>query len=932
MNSAKLKVNLICLLLTAAAFLGNYYVVELFFGVDFLLGSIFWLVLLRSCSARKGVLVAVLASALTIRLWNHPYGMLIFSLEALVIAVILQRRPQTNLVAAGGLYWFLLAPLLVYVTYGRILELSTLETAMIYFKQSVNGLFNVTLASLLVNHVGLLTLRSSQGGTKQPVSLRETLFTLTIAVILLPALVLTVSNSRARINEMETAAAERLSTAASVAVHAVVDRYGELQSVLAQHGAQVGGSEAFIQSLQTLRSFRQYLQLEAAIHWPEGEGPELVRFDGSTAESVELSPAEVGAAHGWLPVEIPLAGDGSLQTAVVFVNERALVSLNLDSVLPQDISVSFLTEPTATAATGQLSLEHTAAASAVKIHKWGESHYVLQQSIPGTPQWHVQAEMPIRPHRDSLYTMYVFNFGIALGLTLLALLIAAALSRWMVQPLLRLSSITTGVAQQGDLTESQQWPSSPIHEMNQLSHNLAAMVQQLQKSIEQVDHARAEYQHLATHDGLTGLPNRRACGALLKEALAADADGKRQRVGVLFFDLDAFKPINDTMGHQVGDEVLQAVAARLVKVLGAKGTLCRYGGDEFAVVVPAAGSRQHLQRLANRILQALAEPLPVGQHELLVTASIGISMSPRDGRDAEILLKKADIAMYQAKLMGKNQWHFFESHMLPQGAARLFIGSELATAIKENQLELHYQPIVDLHTEEPIAMEVLVRWRHPQWGLIMPDEFIPLAEDNGQIVEVGEWVLRHGARQMVAWNRLGLEPLCLSVNVSRRQLQDTRFVRTVQQILSDTGLPPRQLQLEVTETTVMQNQTMVSEILRRLMQLGVATAMDDFGTGQSSLASLRQLPLNTLKVDRAFVTDLQHRSKDALLIRAATALGKSLGLKVTAEGVEDAEQRLVLLDLGCDSAQGYYFAKPMAAEAAWSWLQNHATVFENAGR
>lgn len=927
MTGAKLRGNLIVLLLAAAAFLGNYYVVELFFGVDIILGSIFWLMILRGYSAKTGVFLAILASLLTIRLWNHPYGMVVFSLEAVTIALILRWRPQTNLVAAASFFWFLLAPAIVYGTYHRVLDLNALETIMIYLKQSVNGLFNATIASLLLNHTGIIRWFGSLARQQERVSLRETLFTLTIAVILLPALTLTVSNSRARIVEMEEAAWERLSTAASVASHTVVDRYGDLQSVLVQHARYAGDSQSFVNSLAGLLSFRQYLQVEAAAFWDDDGTHMLFRFSENEAIPMNGSAAAVGAVHGWLPIEIPIHNDGSDDASVVFVDESVLLPLNLDAVLPSDLFYSFITADAA-AAVDTGTLAHTIPDMGVRMRQWSHSHYLVQHPIPGTPQWYVTVEMPVRPHRDRLYEMYVVNFGIALGLILLSILVAAALSRWMVQPILVLSAISTDVDEKGRLETTTSWPSSPIRELNQLSENLAGMMQQLQTSFNEAEKARLQYEHLASHDTLTGLRNRRACGELLKEALAAAAaKTDRQRVGVLFFDLDAFKAINDTMGHQVGDQVLQAVAERLVQTLGNRGTLCRYGGDEFAVVVPATGGRRHLQRLAGRVLQAMSKPLQVGNAEFLVTVSIGISMSPKDGRDADILLKKADIAMYEAKTMGKNQAQSFEQSMLPQGAARLFLSTDLAKALKEDQLDLFYQPIMDLRSGKCIALEALVRWRHPDWGLIMPGDFIPFAEENGQIVDVGQWVLRTAAAQMVQWSEQGFSDLQVSVNVARRQLQETGFVRMVQQVLQETGLAPEQLQLEVTESTVMQNQKMVTEVLHRCMELGIATAMDDFGTGHSSLACLRQLPLATLKVDRSFISQIRPHSKDALLIRAAAALGKSLELQITAEGVEHAAQCEVLVELGCDSAQGFFFGKPMPAADVYSWLCSHKSMF-----
>jgi diguanylate cyclase (GGDEF)-like protein len=443
-----------------------------------------------------------------------------------------------------------------------------------------------------------------------------------------------------------------------------------------------------------------------------------------------------------------------------------------------------------------------------------------------------------------------------------------------------------------------------------------------------------ELTRLAFHDTLTGLPNRALFADRLQQALAR-AERYQEPLAVMFLDLDNFKIVNDSIGHEAGDQLLIAVAERLRGCVRPQDTVARFGGDEMAILVEGFEDRTEVIGFAERIAEALRAPISLANHELFVTASIGIALGTSGQEDAEGLLRKADLAMYRSKASGKAQHTVFDQSMNAAALERLRLGSDLHLAIERGELTLLYQPIVTLKSREIEELEALIRWEHPVIGTISPVQFIPIAEENGLIVPVGRWVLAEACRQLRAWQRQqpALADLVMSVNLSAKQLNDPDLVPEIARVLTETGLEPRCLKLELTETTVMADVATTAGTLRDLKALGLALAIDDFGTGYSSLSYLKRLPLDTLKVDRSFVDGLGTDPQDTAIVRTVIALAKSLHLEVTGEGVETVEQSEQLLTLGCDRGQGYLFARPLTATAVAELLvATPATPTLRAGR
>jgi diguanylate cyclase (GGDEF)-like protein/PAS domain S-box-containing protein len=444
---------------------------------------------------------------------------------------------------------------------------------------------------------------------------------------------------------------------------------------------------------------------------------------------------------------------------------------------------------------------------------------------------------------------------------------------------------------------------------------LTAANSQLQKEIFERMQAEQRIWHVAHHDALTGLPNRTLLHDRLDQALT-QAAREGHRVGVMFLDLDRFKSINDSLGHAVGDQLLKHVAGRLVGVVRAVDTVSRLGGDEFIVVLREIGNADDAVLVAEKIIATLATPVQLLGHELRATPSIGISVFPDDGTEVLQLMKNADTAMYHAKAGGRNTFQFFAPRMNEEATRFFHLEQQLRRALDAGELLLHYQPLVDLNARAVCGLEALVRWQHPEQGMRSPAEFIPVAEETGIILPLGEWVLAEALRQNRRWQEAGRPALPVSVNLSPRQFRQKSLVDTVRQLLADTGQPARLLELEITESTLMHDVDEALEKLRELAAMGVRLAIDDFGTGYSSLNHLKRFPVHKLKIDQSFVRDLGIDWDDAAIVSAIVSLARALNLETLAEGVETDAQLAMLVNYGCHKFQGYLFSRPLAADQA----------------
>ncbi|MDT7850627.1 EAL domain-containing protein [Methylophilus sp. VKM B-3414] len=419
--------------------------------------------------------------------------------------------------------------------------------------------------------------------------------------------------------------------------------------------------------------------------------------------------------------------------------------------------------------------------------------------------------------------------------------------------------------------------------------------------------------YLAEHDYLTDLPNRLLLTDRITQAISA-AKRRGSKLAILFFDIDHFKRVNDTLGHEVGDQLLKVLSKKLQMCIRASDTLSRQGGDEFVVLLPELTDDAVPAEIAQKILFSIKDPISIANHELFITASIGIAVYPDDGDNVDVLTRHADAAMYHAKNSGRNNYQFFTKEMSARVAAQLTMENSLQKAIANNELILFYQPKVSIKTGKIIGAEALIRWVHPQWGMMMPDRFIKIAEDSGLIRGIGHWVLREACTQNKKWQDSGLPEIPIAINVSVVELHHAHFTQEVTKVLLQTGLQPYHLELEVTESVAIQTEVTVINDLNKLKEMGVRLSVDDFGTGYSSLSYLKLLPVNTIKIDKSFIRDIQVDANDAAIVTAIIKMSQSLGLTVIAEGVETQAQLEFLQSHDCDEMQGYLFSRPLPAD------------------
>ena len=450
---------------------------------------------------------------------------------------------------------------------------------------------------------------------------------------------------------------------------------------------------------------------------------------------------------------------------------------------------------------------------------------------------------------------------------------------------------------------------SPIHDRE--GHVTGAVI--VVRDVSEAREMARRMAHSAEHDFLTGLPNRMLLNDRLGQAIVM-ARRHSTRVAVLFLDLDGFKHVNDSLGHPIGDRLLQSVAGRLVTCVRVSDTVSRQGGDEFVVLLSEAGQWEDAATIARRMLKAVAETHRLDQRELHITTSIGVSVYPDDGEDAETLIRNADMAMYQAKENGRDGFQFFMPSMNVRAIERQSIEEGLRRALDQHEFVLHYQPKINLATGAISGAEVLIRWQHPTEGLVSPARFIPIAEESGLILPIGNWVLREACRQAHAWADEGLPGMTIAVNVSAVELRDDTFLARLFRVLGETGLDPRSLEVELTESVLMKNAESAAAILLALRGRGVRVSIDDFGTGYSSLSYLDKFAVDALKIDQSFVSEITSAQDEASIVTAVISMSRSLKLRVIAEGVETAEQLAFLQAHDCDEAQGYFFSRPVPPE------------------
>lgn len=455
-----------------------------------------------------------------------------------------------------------------------------------------------------------------------------------------------------------------------------------------------------------------------------------------------------------------------------------------------------------------------------------------------------------------------------------------------------------------------------------LMHEMSSMQQSLQAEAKRLRCSQAKLTHLVGHDALTGLSNRKAFNSHVEQMLA-EARERQQTLALLYMDMDNFKTINDSLGHAAGDELIRSVAWRLKQAVRDADTLSRQGGDEFVMVLSNIEDVQTAITIARRMQEVVAQPFEVGSKQLLTSLSVGIALFPADGHDADTLVRKSEMAMFEAKKAGRNTHFVHQEDMSSDSHERLNIEQALRQAIAHDELELHYQPIIALNGGRLVGAEALLRWQHPEHGLLAPDRFMDVAEQSGLIVEIGEWVLNQACREAVRWQQEGLQQLTVSVNLSAVQVRRNNLESMVATALADSALAPALLELELTESMLLEKSEEFLQLLRNLKQMGVTLAIDDFGTGYSNLSYLQRFQVDRLKVDKSFVSNLSSSDQNLAIVTAVIQMAHSLKLEVTAEGIEHKLVQRILTSLGCDHAQGYLFSRPLEQDSFLDYARSY---------
>ncbi|GIQ69211.1 EAL domain-containing protein [Xylanibacillus composti] len=530
--------------------------------------------------------------------------------------------------------------------------------------------------------------------------------------------------------------------------------------------------------------------------------------------------------------------------------------------------------------------------------------YLIQEAIQPSKRLKFVLIAPYAPYIKEHLASLEAKLSLLLNFSLLILLLNLLFQRVFFQPLSRLAAATTGIPSRLQNGTSIEWKKSGMVEIDSLVHNFQAVSAELR---EMFDHAH----RLAYYDSLTGLKNRPSMQKELEKMFQSRKPS--EQIAVIFFDLDRFKQVNDSLGHALGDQLLQVVAKRLSAMQSERVRLFRLSGDEFVMVVEGQEEITP-EAAAESILKLIRQPISIEPHELRVTSSVGIALYPEHGQTADELMRQADSAMYSAKESGGDSYALYTDSLKAQITDRLWLENHLRSALENQEFVLHYQPIVDAGTGSIRGMEALIRWHHPERGMISPARFIPIAEQTGIIIPIGEWVLREACRQNKAWQNEGLENLHVAVNLSARQFHSPHLIRNICDILNETGMEPQYLELEITEGFIIHNTEYVRQVLRELEAMGVSVSIDDFGTGYSSLSQLQQFPVHAVKIDRSFVRNIGENTHNRSIVRAIIELAHGMGLKVVAEGIESEDERDFLIQHRCDRMQGYLLGRPCDAE------------------
>ncbi len=849
---------LLCILLACAGELSSF---QFLYGITFCFTGVASLVALRLLGYWQALLLT--AVIITAGTWlNHPAFHYIILLETAVVGLLIKRR-KSGLLSSDALFWLIGGiPLLFMLAHSNI-HLSASDKLLMAGIVALNGFFNAFAAQMVYQYLPLRRLRNHQSERARH-SFNTVLLHLSIGIVLCSFLLNIFLNSISSFKE----AAMYAAGASAREIHRITAQWNN--SPLKPEERSPLEQLAFLQ--KELAQQREPLN-GLVLHVVDPSGFVVATTGQREALGKPLQHME---GNQWRPVSNSL----------------------------------FLATPRTSWQT-------------LTIETWHEGFFIYKEQVPGS-SYQLYADLPIAGYTNYLFSKYSVHLLSLAGFASLAALLTWLINRWMASSMTRLARATTNLPHKLAQRVAIDWPTSNIQEIELLIANFKHMSTGLVQmfAAEQKNNERLMEQArllgeseerlnlLAYYDVLTGLPNRLQFNHFALELLSRFSPEDKP-IAIMFADINRFKQINDTLGHDIGDVLLQQAATRFASVMERRGRVFRLGGDEFVFVVQ--GMNTELEEAAQAIIDSFHEPFHLDSHKLFMTVSLGISVCPSDGDELDALVRHADIAMYNAKEQGDGCYRFFNRQLVSAMTERMQLENELYSALKHRQFSLFYQPKIRTATGELSGLEALIRWRHPELGMIPPDKFIPLAEQSGFILEIDKWVFYEACRQNKEWQDAGLKAVCVSVNVSARHFYQGNLVDMVEDALQETGLDPQYVSLEITEGVFMQNMEQVIANIEHLRSRGIQISVDDFGTGYSSLNQLQRLPISDVKLDRSFIQGITTDPKKSSIVKAIIELVHSMNMKVVAEGVETEEELKFCEELHCDELQGYLFSKPLPA-------------------
>lgn len=863
-NHNKWRIAASFTVLTILAVAGEWSHFHFAYGMTFTLTSLFVLLSLRLFGITGGLLTAAITFIAGIALSNHPFVLAISFFEVLVTGLLL-RRHSGKLFRSNLIFWVIVGIPLTYWLCVQFLPDSIADVRLLVSIFTLNAVFNAFFAEIIYQYVPVSRWSGVSNMKRQPSSISQLLNHLALGIVI-----------------------------CSFLLNMMVNSIGSFKEVT-----------LYVQELSVIQT-------------------NLIKKEMTATDSSMTEPVD---ERQLLKLQYVIDRYSFVSNTFSFVDHqnKVLASNNLELV---GESYNPFDSTPYKHVSGSLYFSHPKDDIASPLlYTWHEEQFLFIEEMPdGTGSFILT--FPLKNYYPYLFSKYSINFTFLIGFALAALFISMLINRTFTKGLQRLMvstrNLTVKLKQNNDL----QLPASSIVEIHSLMKNFKHMSssllhmfhesqkinERLQAQTQLLQQSEERLHQLAFYDSLTGLPNRLQFNRQFLELITmSDAAGKSMKIAVLLMDINRFKQINDTLGHTQGDQLLRMSAMRLQVLNNKMRTVFRLGGDEFGILLCYTDEAE-LEASAEAIRDSFAAPFLIDKMPLYMTVSIGISMYPQDGGDMNTIIRNADIAMYSAKDEGDGYFRYYKPNLLPLIAERMQLENGLYKALKENQFFLCYQPKINASTGELSGIEALIRWKHPELGLIPPDKFIPLAEESGFILEIDRWVFREACRQNKAWQDAGLQRISVSVNISARHFYQGDLIEMIAEELQNTGLDAQFISLEITEGVFMRNIDQVIEKIQYLRKLGIQISIDDFGTGFSSLNQLQRLPISDVKLDRSFIRGITHDDKKSSIVRAIIELAHSMNMKVVAEGVETGEESQFCKDLKCDELQGFLFSRPLPAE------------------